>query len=259
VLAAIVVGPWAGCVAMALVLFLQMALFADGGWTAYGANVLNMGIVGSLGGHAIYTLIRRRWPGPVGAIAGAAIASWLSVVAGSALFCVEFALSHRLGEFNLPSLIAVMTTFHSLVGVGEAFITGSIVSYLLAMRPDLVAMPRRRSGIAIGLGRVVWTGAVAALAIAAFLAPFASEGADALEAAAEKFQFAALEKERPAPIPDYEVTLPGVDFSTGIWHRVSVSLAGIAGTSAVLGVTYLIGRAARSKLGPREVETTHGD
>src|SRR5262245_10151076 len=35
VLAAVLVGPWAGCVALALVLFLQMALFADGGWLAY--------------------------------------------------------------------------------------------------------------------------------------------------------------------------------------------------------------------------------
>ena len=257
VLAAVVVGPWAGCVAMALVLFLQMALFADGGWLAYGANSLNMGIVGSLGGHAIYSLISRRFAGPRGTIAGAVIAAWLSVVAGSALFCVEFALSHRGAEFDIPKLFAVMTTFHSLVGVGEALITGGVVSYLLAVRPDLIDSPSRVPGTAAGLGRVVWTGAMAALAVAAFLAPFASKGADALEATAEKFQFTSLEKARPAPVSEYEVPLPGVDVATGVWHKVSVSLAGIFGTTAVLGIAYVFGRIARSKLALREAEATH--
>lgn len=257
VLAAIVVGPWAGCVAMALVLFLQMALFADGGWLAYGANALNMGIVGSLGGHAIYSLISRRFAGPRGTIAGAVIAAWLSVVAGSALFCVEFALSHRGAEFDIPKLFAVMTTFHSLVGVGEALITGGVVSYLLAVRPDLIDAPHRLPGTAAGLGRVVWTGAVAALALAAFLAPFASEGADGLEQTAEELKFSSLEKARPAPVSEYEVPIPGVDISTGAWHKVSVALAGVFGTSAVLGIAFAFGRIARSKLVLREAEATH--
>lgn len=257
VLAAIVVGPWAGCVAMSLVLFLQMALFADGGWLAYGANALNMGIVGSLGGHAIYSQISRRFAGPRGTIAGAVVAAWLSVVAGSALFCLEFALSHRGAEYDIPKLFAVMTTLHSLIGVGEALITGGVVSYLLAVRPDLIDTPRHQPGTAAGLGRVVWTGAIAALAIAAFLAPFASEGEDGLEAAAEKLQFVSLEKGRPAPVADYEVPIPGVDISTGVWHKVSVSLAGVFGTSAVLGIAFVFGRMARSKLALREAEATH--
>jgi len=257
VLAAIVVGPWAGCVAMALVLFLQMALFADGGWMAYGANALNMGVVGSLGGHAIYSQISRRFAGPRGTIAGAVIAAWLSVVAGSALFCVEFALSHRGAEFDIPKLFAVMTTFHSLVGIGEALITGSVVSYLLSVRPDLIDAPHRHEGTADGLGRVVWTGVIAALAVAAFLAPFASEGADSLEKTADEMQFASLEKQHPAPMPDYEAPIPGVDVSSGVWHKVSVSLAGVLGTSAVLGIAFSFGPIARSKLAAREPEATH--
>ena len=66
VLAAIVVGPWAGCVAISLVLFLQMALFADGGWLAYGANVLNMGVVGSLGAIRFTPAFAVASPGPRG-------------------------------------------------------------------------------------------------------------------------------------------------------------------------------------------------
>src|SRR5262249_13173896 len=77
VLAAVIAGPWAGCLAIALVLFLQMVLFADGGWLAYGANVLNMGVVGSLGGYAVYAPIRRWIPGPRGIVVGSIVAAWV--------------------------------------------------------------------------------------------------------------------------------------------------------------------------------------
>ena len=255
VLAAVVVGPWAGCVAIALVLFLQMALFADGGWLAYGANVLNMGVVGSLGGYAIYAGIRRRIAGPRGIVAGAVIASWVSVVAASALFCLEFALSHHDEAFNVPMLFAVMTSFHSLIGVGEALITGGVVSYLLAVRPDLIGTPGLPAGPVAGLGRVVWSGAIAALAVAAFVAPFASEAADGLEAVAKEMKFDALKQEpRVLLLSDYEIPLPGVDSSridsageatqgaaSGFWQKLSVSLAGILGTAAILGITFAFG------------------
>ncbi len=253
VLAAVVVGPWAGCVAMSLVLFLQMALFADGGWLAYGANALNMGVVGSLGGYAIYAGIRRLIAGPRGIVAGAVIASWTSVVAASALFCLEFALSHREGTVDLPMLVAVMTSFHSLIGVGEALITGGVVSFLLALRPDLILEPLAQSGRVAKLGRVVWSGSIAALAVAAFAAPFASLQPDGLEKVAEEMKFDSLEqKPHVLLLSDYEVPLPGVDASTGFWQKLSVSLAGVFGTSAVLGITFALGRAATSRLAARE-------
>jgi cobalt/nickel transport system permease protein len=268
VLAAVVVGPWAGCVAIALVLFLQMALFADGGWLAYGANVLNMGIVGSLGGYAIYAGIRRRIAGPRGIVAGAVIASWVSVVAASALFCLEFSLSHHAEPFNLPMLFAVMTSFHSLIGVGEALITGGVVSYLLTVRPDLIGTPGLPAGPVAGLGRVVWSGAVAALAVAAFVAPFASEAADGLEAVAKEMKFDVLEQEpRVLLLSDYEIPLPGLNSSradasdtatestsSGFWQKLSVSLAGLLGTGAILGITLAFGGFSKSRLA---AEATH--
>lgn len=247
VLAAIVVGPWAGCVAISLVLFLQMALFADGGWLAYGANALNMAVVGALGGYAIYALVRRRIAGRRGIIAGAVIASWTTVIAGSALFCIEFALSHPDGTFRLPRLFAVMTTFHSLIGVGEALITAGIVSYLLAVRPDLIESPAPDRGAVVRAGRVLWGGAIAALAIAAFAAPFASEQPDGLEAAASRMQFEDLaEGPRSLLLADYRVPLGGNEATSGFWQKVSVALAGLLGTSAILGMTFVLGRVSGS-------------
>jgi cobalt/nickel transport system permease protein len=258
VLAGVVVGPWAGCVAISLVLFLQMALFADGGWLAYGANVLNMGVVGSLGGYALYAAIRRRIPGHRGIVVGAVVASWASVVAASALFCIEFGLSHHDGRFDLSRLFAVMTSFHSLIGVGEALITGGLVSYLLAVRPDLIREPSSKPGAVANISRVVWLGAVAALAVAAFVAPFAAEGDDGLEAVADRMKFHILEeKPRALLLSDYEVPIPGVNTSSGFWHKLSVSLAGVFGTASVLGMTFVFGRVAKSRLASREAGTTH--
>ncbi len=279
VLAAVVVGPWAGCVAIALVLFLQMALFADGGWLAYGANALNMGVVGSLGGYAIYAGIRRHIAGSRGIIIGAVIASWVSVVAASALFCVEFGLSHHAEEeFSLPSLFAVMTSFHSLIGVGEALITGGVVSYLLAVRPDLIAEPGSPPGAVAGLGRVVWSGAIAALAVAAFAAPFASKADDGLKAAAKEMKFDGLVQEPHVLLfADYKVPLPGVKNSAAdsetseapaaaasvppggfwqraFWQKLSVSLAGLLGTGAILAMTFAFGRFSKSR---PAAEATH--
>ena len=49
-LAAILLGPWAGTLIMACVLIVQCLVFQDGGITALGANIFNMGLCGQLRG-----------------------------------------------------------------------------------------------------------------------------------------------------------------------------------------------------------------
>ncbi len=48
-LAAVLLGPWLACLVLTVVLAAQAFVFADGGITALGANVLNMGLLGALG------------------------------------------------------------------------------------------------------------------------------------------------------------------------------------------------------------------
>ena len=50
VLAAVLVGPWAAFIVMTIVLLVQGFLFADGGLSALGLNIVNMGLIGALGG-----------------------------------------------------------------------------------------------------------------------------------------------------------------------------------------------------------------
>src|SRR5688572_22565488 len=59
VLAAVLVGPAAGALAVTVVLVVQALLFADGGLSALGLNVVNMALVGAFGGYAVFALLKR--------------------------------------------------------------------------------------------------------------------------------------------------------------------------------------------------------
>ena len=59
VLAAVLLGPWAGAVVIACVLIFQCLVFQDGGLTALGANILNMALAGTLGGYFMYRVMAK--------------------------------------------------------------------------------------------------------------------------------------------------------------------------------------------------------
>ncbi len=58
VLAAVLVGPWTGMLCISLVLLIQGLVFADGGLTALGLNIVNMGLIGAVGGYWVFRAIR---------------------------------------------------------------------------------------------------------------------------------------------------------------------------------------------------------
>ena len=245
VLAAIIVGPWAGCIALTLVLLVQCFLFTDGGITTLGANVLHMAVVGSIGGYAVYSAVRRLLGGDRRAtVVATVVASWLSVMAAAALFCLEFGISWSASDYDMSRIFTLMVAFHSAIGVGEALITGGIVSFVLAQRPDLLYAPQGTASLPGGIGRFAAAGVVCALAVAAFLAPFASGHPDGLEAVAERTEFDNLAGAAGVTLlSDYQVPLPVVDWrESTVWEKLSVSLAGLLGTGAVLGIALVLGR-----------------
>jgi cobalt/nickel transport system permease protein len=249
VLAGMLLGPWAGCLAVTMVLVVQRFLFSDGGLFTLGANILHMAVIGSIGGYAVVSIVRRFFKRPnVGAIVGSVIASWLTVVAASALFCLEFRLSHPAGAFEFRNIFAMMVAIHSLIGVGEALITAAVVSYVLAQRPDLILSQASASGDKAmgGVGRIVAAGTVLALCVGAFLAPFKSSLADGLEHVSEVHGFAELQRSAWALFTDYDK----IPLLSGQWQGLSVSVAGVVGTLSVLLLALAFGRAVspRSKV-----------
>jgi cobalt/nickel transport system permease protein len=137
VLAAVLVGPWVGALCVSVVLVVQ-ALFADGGLTALGLNILNIAIVGALGGYAVFAALRRILPNTrFGVLTATAVAAWLSVVLASIAFSIEYAIGGA-GGVDPATVFGAMVGVHALIGIGEAVITTLTVAAVLAARPDLV-------------------------------------------------------------------------------------------------------------------------
>ena len=135
VLAALLLGPYAATVIMSAILIIQALLFQDGGITALGANILNMGVVGCFFGYALYKGLRRFLPGTRGTIVNAFLTALLAVVLSSAFAAVEIALS---GTIPLKLVLPVMMGVHTLIGIGEGLITAAALAFLLKVRRDMI-------------------------------------------------------------------------------------------------------------------------
>jgi cobalt/nickel transport system permease protein len=137
-LAAILVGPAVGAVCVSVVLAVQALLFADGGLSALGLNVINMALVTAFGGYAVFVLARRLLPRAPSSVAVASgVAAAISVLLSALAFTVEYALGGT-GTASVTTVAGAMMGVHALIGIGEGVITGLVVGAVLSTRPDLV-------------------------------------------------------------------------------------------------------------------------
>jgi cobalt/nickel transport system permease protein len=141
-LAAILVGPGAGALCLAIVLVLQSLVFADGGLTALGANITNMALIGTVAGYLIAVALRPlATRGPGGLAAVAFTAAFGSTVIASLGFVLEFAIGGD-PAFSLGAVSGTIVGVHCLIGIGEGVITALTVGAVAAARPDLVYLLR---------------------------------------------------------------------------------------------------------------------
>jgi len=137
-LAVILVGPWVGSLCVATVLIVQCLVFADGGLTALGSNVVNMALVTALAGYLVFVGLRRVLPRTRSGVAVASgLAAGLGVVLSSMAFSLQYAVGGT-GGADAGAVAASMIGVHVLIGIGEGVITALTVSAVLASRPDLV-------------------------------------------------------------------------------------------------------------------------
>jgi cobalt/nickel transport system permease protein len=135
-LAGVLLGPWAGSLVMSVVFIVQAFIFQDGGITVMGANIFNMGLIGTFGGYYLFRTLRRLVGQNhlQGMVFGSAVAAWVSVVIASMFCASELAIS---GTVPLPVAFTAMVLWHGLIGLGEALITVATVTYIWRTRPDL--------------------------------------------------------------------------------------------------------------------------
>lgn len=238
-LAAILLGPWLGIVAVTVVVAVQALLFADGGVSALGLNVLNMAIVTVAVAWPIFRGLVKVLPTSNASVLGATmVASWASVVASSLAFALQYAIGGN-GGVDPGTVFGAMAGVHAIIGIGEGIITALVVGAVLVVRPDLVygtadldLVPSGDSAPSrLAVGTFVIAGLVAAFALVFFVAPIASPNPDGLEYVAEETGFIDTAEDHAigGPLADYGVA--GIDS-----ERAGTVVAGVIGTVLTFGV-----------------------
>jgi len=262
-LAAVLVGPWTAVLCLAVVLVVQALLFADGGLTALGTNVLLIGVVTVVVGYAVTRLLLAVLPRrPASAVPAVAVGALVSVPAAALVFVALYAVGGAV-PLDLGTLTVTMLVWHVLIGVGEAAVYFLTVSAVVASRPDLVhavrdrrptltvtrpdgtveevqaGVPARRSGAPRPGRRVLAVGMAVTALLAGVVSAYASANPDGLEYVAEELGFLETAEDSAvasSPFADYGVS--------GIEGPLSTGLAGLVGVAVTVVLGLVVVRLA---------------
>jgi cobalt/nickel transport system permease protein len=148
-LIAVLLGPWAACIAVSVALLIQALLFGDGGILAFGANCFNMAFVIPFLGYFIYKFIKDRAKTKTGEYIGLAIGSYVGINVAAFCAAIEFGIQPALFKdaaglpmycpYPLSVSIPAMLIPHLLVaGVVEAAFTVAIVAFIKRVSPGII-------------------------------------------------------------------------------------------------------------------------
>ena len=150
VLVAILLGPWAACIAITVALVIQALLFGDGGITAIGANCFNMAFVLPFAGYYVYKAVSYRSPvNSSRRVFAATVAGYIGINIAALFAGVEFGLQpllhHTAGgqslycPYGVNVAVPVMLGEHLLIfGWIEAIVTALVIKYLQKNSPELI-------------------------------------------------------------------------------------------------------------------------
>lgn len=256
-LAAVLLGPATGCLVVSTVILLQALVFADGGLTAIGYNVLNMAVVTSFGGYALFLLFRRLLPHSAsGVVMAGGLAGGLSVVLGAMTFSLEW-LFGATAPVPFDTVFGAMVGVHALIGVGEGVITAATLSVVLTVRPDLVAgaadLPRAALA---GRGRwstrgVIWAAVLTVAVVAAAVSQLASSSPDGLERVAADQGIGGSAGDPPSGPQSVLADPIFADYATRGIDNAELSLAVAGVTGAALAGAVGTGVLASARRGRR--------
>ena len=137
-LAAVLVGPWSAVLCLSVVLLVQGLMMADGGITVLGTNITLIGLVTVVVGWTTFIVLRRLLPArPSSVPVAAALGAFLSVPVAALVFTLLFSIGGQ-APVELSRVVVAMLGWHTLIGLGEAVVTGLVVASVISTRPDLV-------------------------------------------------------------------------------------------------------------------------
>jgi cobalt/nickel transport system permease protein len=135
VLAAVLLGPWPAVLVMTAVMSVQALLLQDGGLLALGANIFNVGIIGALGGYAIYRGVRLLIKGDRGVVVATFAAAWISILVATLVVSAEMIYS---GAVPAKLVLPALGSINFVVGAIEGLVSATIVGFVLKVRRDLI-------------------------------------------------------------------------------------------------------------------------
>lgn len=236
-LAVIVLGPSLGIICISIVVVIQSLLFADGGLSALGVNVLNMAIITSLTGWLTITFWKKLFgDSQFTLISGSVIAGLLSVVFSSIAFVMEYAIG---GTVSVPlgSVLIAMISTHLFIGLGEGVITALIISLLLRVRSDLVyANTKKDKSNNLSTSYGIFIVLILSLTL---ITPYASSSPDGLESVASNFGFEETDGV-VLLLEDYGISSVNNNF-------VSTILSALLGVLSIAGLSTLFFRKKSGK------------
>ena len=236
-LAVIVLGPSLGIICISIVVVIQSLLFADGGLSALGVNVLNMAIITSLTGWLTITFWKKLFgDSQFTLISGSVIAGLLSVVFSSIAFVMEYAIG---GTVSVPlgSVLIAMISTHLFIGLGEGIITALIISLLLRVRSDLVyANTKKDKSNNLSTSYGIFIVLILSLTL---VTPYASSSPDGLESVASNFGFEETDGV-VLLLEDYGISSVNNNF-------VSTILSALLGVLSIAGLSTLFFRKKSGK------------
>ncbi len=145
-LAAVLAGPWTAVLCVSVVLMVQALFMADGGITAIGTNITLMALVGVVVGWLVFRALQMVLPRRTTMVApAAAIAAFVSVPAVALVFTGLFVVGGT-APIDTGAVLVAMLGWHTVIGLGEAVITGLVVGSVVSVRPDLCFGARRVLG-----------------------------------------------------------------------------------------------------------------
>ncbi|MDE4078929.1 cobalt transporter CbiM [Methanosphaera sp. Vir-13MRS] len=128
--------PYAAILVLTVVLIIQALFFGDGGITALGANIINMGVVGGFVGYYGFKYLKDI----IGKYQSIFVSSWAACFIAALIAAVEMSIS---GTFPLELGLFYMGGYHAMIGIIEAVITVIIIKGIESSRPDLLAWNRK--------------------------------------------------------------------------------------------------------------------
>ncbi len=137
-LAAIVLGPFVSVVVAAVSLLFQALFFAHGGLSTWGANIVSEGVAGSLVGAGVFLGSRRFG---LSLFASGFLAGFMGDLSVYAVTALELSLGlfgvSELGR-QWVSLFGAFLPVQGPLALGEALLTGGVLSYVAKVRPDIL-------------------------------------------------------------------------------------------------------------------------